>query len=76
MSMTAYRAENAKSAFDTDWSTTKTALETAGYIKSGLTASEGTYTLYNSATVDGIYLVMESDKLGDDTSNVFIYEVE
>ena len=53
MAMTASRAENAKTAFLTDWAGTtdsgvSTSLVGAGYLKAGIVAPQGSYEMYQS----------------------------
>jgi len=56
MAMTAFRAENARSAFNTDWAGTTDAtaesgsLVDTGYLKSGVVAPQGSYVLAKSTS--------------------------
>lgn len=62
MSMTAFRAERAASAFNTDLTTTMTdtnGLATLNYLKDVPQAPEGTYTLVNDAD-DNVFLVLDA----------------
>ena len=69
MAMTAYRAENARTAFDTSWALTQTnaagddGLVFQGYLKSGITAPQGDYTLVGGT--EGVFLVSEHEDVSD-----------
>jgi hypothetical protein len=75
MAMTAYRAENARSAFVTDWNETQVdttsgageekGLVDTGYLKAGIAAPQGDYVLFQDATSNKVYLVAEHADLSD-----------
>ena len=64
MAMTAFRAENARTSFDTDWDTTRVdgtnndGLVDTGYLKDGLVAPQGAYSLVQDGT--DVFLVVDS----------------
>ena len=66
MAMTAFRASNAASAWDTDSATTLASLENSGFLKSGLVAPQGDYVLVQDAAADNsVYLTVQSADLTD-----------
>lgn len=57
MAMVAYYAEQTKTSYSADWATTKTELETEGYLKGGANSPMGAYKMYSST--DGTFLVVD-----------------